>query len=155
MLPAGLLACHSTQKTAQTTAASTETKVEVDFAPPPPPPPPPPKAETAKTQFVSWDKTMIDLGQVKKGEKRQMNYTFTNTSGGDVQIEIVDACDCTTVDFPRGVVPAGESRKLDVTFDSSEKEESETIEVRVIFKNLDERGNPRIELIQYKYELLK
>ncbi len=57
--------------------------------------------------FVTWDKKMIELGTVKKGEKRSMNFEFTNTSGADIQIDIVDACDCTKVDFPRGVIAPG------------------------------------------------
>jgi hypothetical protein len=30
--------------------------------------------------FVSWDKKMLDLGKVPKGEKRTFFYEFTNTS---------------------------------------------------------------------------
>ncbi|MBK8555028.1 MAG: DUF1573 domain-containing protein [Lewinellaceae bacterium] len=97
----------------------------------------------AQPTFVSWDKTMIELGAVKKGEKRQMDYTFTNTSGESIQIDIVDACDCTKVEFPRGVLQPGATGKLDVSFDSSEKEESETIEVRGIFKTTTNVGTQR------------
>lgn len=98
---------------------------------------------------------MIDLGMVKKGEKRSMNFEFTNTSGTDIQIDIVDACDCTKVDFPRGVIAPGEKRKLDVVFNSAEKDAAETIGINVVFKQTDAAGNPRIEVVEYKFDLQK
>ena len=105
--------------------------------------------------FVTWDRKMVDLGAVKKGEKRTTSFEFTNTSGGDIQIDIVDACECTRVEFPRGIIPPGGKGKLGVTFDSAEKDASETIGINVVFKQNDAKGNPRIELEEYKFELLK
>ncbi len=105
--------------------------------------------------FVSWDKKMVELGAVKKGEKRSFFYEFTNTSGENIQIDIVDACDCTKVDFPRGVIENGKKSKLNVVFDSTEKTESETIGINIIFKNTHPNGVPRIEVVEYKYDLTK
>lgn len=84
-----------------------------------------------------------------------MVFEFTNSSGKDIQIDIVDACDCTKVEFPRGVIGPGQKNKLDVTFDSTEKDASETIAINVIFKNTDANGNPRIETVEYKFELVR
>jgi len=131
-----LLSCHSAQ-TVQVVAAA-----------------PIPAAKAAGT-FVTWDKKMVDLGPVKKGETRSTFFEFTNTSGSDIQIDIVDACECTKVDFPRGVFPPGATGRLDVVFDSKDKDASETIGITVVFKQNDEKGNPRIESVEYKYALLK
>lgn len=79
----------------------------------------------------------IDLGQVKRGEKREMVFEFTNDGIEDVEIELVSSCECTTIDYPRGVIKIGETHQLDVIFDSTEKEESETVDVDVILKNID------------------
>ncbi|MBK8967702.1 MAG: DUF1573 domain-containing protein [Saprospiraceae bacterium] len=111
-----------------------------------------PKAQP-KPGFVTWDKKHIDLGQVKRGEKRSMVFEFTNTSAEPVQIDIVDACYCTTVDFPRGVIEKGGKGKLDVVFDSTEKDKSETISINIIFKNTHEGGIPRIETVEYSFSL--
>lgn len=105
--------------------------------------------------FVVWDKKMIDLGAVKKGEKRTMQFEFSNTSGADIQIDIVDACECTKVDFPRGIIAAGAKGRLDATFDSTEKEAAETIGINVVFKQTDAAGNPRIEVVEYKFDIVK
>lgn len=113
------------------------------------------KAQTqpAQATFVTWDKKMIELGTVKKGEKREMFFDFTNTSGEDIQIEIVDACACTTTDFPRGILKPGAKGRIDATFDSTEKTAPETIDIRVIFKNTDAAGVPKIEVVQYRFNL--
>lgn len=116
------------------------------------PAPPTPPAKT-KPAFVTWDKKLIELGKVKRGEKREMFFEFTNTSGQDIQIDIVDACSCTTVDFPRGIITPGGKGRLDVAFDSTEKEAAETIGITVVFKNTDENGFQKIESVEYKFEL--
>jgi peptidoglycan-associated lipoprotein len=116
------------------------------------PAPPTPPAKT-KPAFVTWDKKLIELGKVKRGEKREMFFEFTNTSGQDIQIDIVDACSCTTVDFPRGIITPGGKGRLDVVFDSTEKEAAETIGITVVFKNTDENGFQKIESVEYRFEL--
>jgi len=45
--------------------------------------------------------------------------------------------------------------RIDATFDSKEKEASETIEIRVIFKNSEPNGMPKFEVLQYTFELVK
>lgn len=129
------LACNTTQQAQTGTPAPSAPQVQ------------------AKPAFVTWDKKLIELGKVKRGEKREMFFEFTNTSGQDVQIDIVDACSCTTVDFPRGVIAPGGKGRLDVVFDSTEKETAETIGITVVFKNTDENGFQKIESVEYKFEL--
>jgi hypothetical protein len=145
---AGLSACHTQQKAQATptaiTTTSTTAPVQTPVTPSAPAPP-----------FATWDKKMIELGKVKKGEKRTMFFEFTNTSGKDAQIDLIDACDCTTTDYPRGVIPPGGKARVDVIFNSADKEESETIDVRLIFKQIDAKGNPVMDLIQYKFDLEK
>ena len=109
----------------------------------------------ARPSFVTWDKKMIDLGKVKKGEKRNLFFEFTNTSGHDIKVDIVDACVCTTVDFPRGTIAPNGKGRLDAVFDSSEKDANETIGITIVFENKDANGNPVIESVEYKFELLK
>ena len=105
--------------------------------------------------FVQWDKKFVELGGVKKGEKRSLFYEFTNTFKESIQIDIVDACDCTKVEFPRGVIEPGQKGRLDVVFDSTEKEAAETISINIIFKNTHADGAPYIETVTYGFELLK
>jgi hypothetical protein len=135
------LACNTAQKAQPALSAPVSTE-------------PVPKPLHSPT-FVTWDKKMVDLGKVKKGEKRTLFFELTNTSNQEVQIEIVDACECTKVDYPRGPIAPGDKGRFDVIFDSTEKDASETIGITVVFKNTDTAGNPRIESVEYKFELEK
>lgn len=130
-----LLACNTVPKAQSTPAAASK--------------------PAERPLFVTWDKKMVDLGPVKKGEKRELFFEFVNTSGEDIKIEIVDACECTKVDFPRGTIaPKGKGR-LDVVFDSTDKDADETIGITIVFENKDKNGNPVIESVEYKFQLLK
>ena len=112
-------------------------------------------APAAPAPFVTWDKKMVDLGKVKKGEKRNLFFELTNTSGQEIKIDIVDACECTRVDFPRGPIAPGAKGRFDVTFDSTEKDAAETIGITIVFRETDAAGNPRIESVEYKFDLEK
>lgn len=105
---------------------------------------------------LTFDTGLVDFGTVKRGEKRSHTYTFTNTGTVPVEIDIVTSCDCTTLEWPEGVVfQPGESGKIKAIFDSSEKEESETIDIEVILKNTDEKERPIFYIIQYRYDLVR
>jgi peptidoglycan-associated lipoprotein len=138
-----MVACSSTKNTTATPPVVTPTPAPAAPAPAP------------KVAFVQWDKKMVDLGKVKKGEKKSLFYEFTNTFTEDIQIEIVDACDCTKVEFPRGKIAPGAKGRLDVVFNSADKDADETIGINVIFTNVGSDGNPRIEVVEYKFNLEK
>ena len=97
----------------------------------------------------------MDFGKVVRGDKRQHTYYFQNTGTENIEIDLVSSCDCTTVEWPEAVViKPGEKNQLDVTFDSTEKEQSETVDIDVILKNTDDRDNPIFYILQYKFELV-
>ncbi len=98
----------------------------------------------------------VDFGEVKKGEKRQYTYTFVNRGDTPLIISGIAACDCTSTEFSTDAVPPGGKGKIEVTFDSSEKDEAETITLDIILDNaVPETGNPIIERIQYSFDLIK
>jgi len=105
--------------------------------------------------IMQFEERMKDFGKVVRGEERYHEFEFTNKGDTPLLIDIVSACDCTTVDWPRSEIAPGESGMLKVTFDSTEKEESETIDVDVILRNTDPDGNPIIETVQYTYDLIQ
>ncbi len=105
---------------------------------------------------LSFDKEFIDLGEVKKGEKRTLFYELTNTGTENLVIELISACDCTTVTYPKTPIKPGETIKLDVVFDSSEKEESEDIDIDIFFTNIDPISDaPLVKTVKYHFDLLK
>lgn len=113
-----------------------------------------PKQKTG-TPKMTFNTRMIDIGQVKKGEKRSFSYTFKNTGSAPLQIDLISACDCTSTDYPDKKIMPGDEGVIKVVFDSTEKEESEVIDIDIFLSNEDAKGNPVMETIQYKFDLLK
>ena len=68
---------------------------------------------------IQWDQQTIDLGKVKLGEKRQLEYPFTNVGQQDLIIELVTSCKCTQLDWPIKPVPPGGQGVITVTYDST------------------------------------
>ncbi len=108
-----------------------------------------PKAE------MTFDKDLIDLGTVKKGDQKSFTFDFTNTGREAIEIEIVSACECSTVDWPIKPIKPGEKAKISVDFDSTKKDASETIDVDITLKNIDPKTGYQIfKIVQFKYDLV-
>jgi peptidoglycan-associated lipoprotein len=105
---------------------------------------------------MSFEQKFIDLGQVTRGEVRNFEFPFTNIGNAPIKIDLVSSCDCTTTEYPTTEVMPGEKGSILVIFDSAEKEESETIDIDIFLTNEDPKtGAPIIEMLQYKYDLIK
>ena len=109
----------------------------------------------AKVPILEWDKTLVEFGKIQKGDKRVAHYTFTNKSDIPVQIELATTCHCTHLEYPTvsKVFNKGDSGTIKATFDSSEKEKSEKIDITIILTNTDSKGYPIIEEVFFSYEL--
>ncbi|MBK9257939.1 MAG: DUF1573 domain-containing protein [Saprospiraceae bacterium] len=105
---------------------------------------------------MTFDKESINIGKVKRGETRKFDFVFTNTGTDDIEIDIVSGCDCTTLDWPRKAVKPGQKGVINVSFDSTKKEDSETIDIDIYLKNLNPKTGQRIlKIVNYTYELTK
>jgi len=104
------------------------------------------------SDIVKFDRELIDLGQVKKGNQVTDQFVFTNISDEDVKIDIVSTCECTEAKWSSGVVKPGEKGKIDFTFDSNKKDEVEPVDVDVYFINVNpDTGNPYSIYLQYTF----
>ncbi len=106
---------------------------------------------------LKFDNDFVDFGKVKKGEKRSHTYTFFNASDKPLTIDLISACDCTTiVKDPTGkTFQPGEKGTLGIVFDSSEKEESEVIDIDIFLAGDNPDGGPLMKTVQYQFELVK
>ncbi len=106
--------------------------------------------------IMTFDRVYHDFGEIKKGEKRETTFHFTNTGTVDLEIEIVTACHCTTLDYSTLPVPPGGKGQISMLFDSTEKVESEELDITIILKNTNpENGYPIVEELKYSFELIK
>lgn len=106
---------------------------------------------------LTFDKKIVELGAVKKGEKKEMSFSFTNTGNIPIEIELISSCECTTLDWPQyKVFKPGEKGMIKALFDSKDKEISETTDIEIILKQADPKTrNPMIYILKYKFELIK
>ncbi len=105
--------------------------------------------------LLEYTPTMIDLGEVVRGEKKALAFQYKNISKEIVEIEVVTACSCTETDYTVTKMNPGESGQINLLFDSTSKEKSETIDVDIILKNTDPKnGYPIVDRIQFKYDLI-
>lgn len=85
--------------------------------------------------IITFDKGFVDLGNVKKGETREIEYHFTNTGDGELLIEIVTACKCTELDWPKKPVPPGGKGVIRAVYDSTNSHGGELTKVIDIIAN--------------------
>ena len=106
---------------------------------------------------LTFDKKTVDLGTVRKGDKKEMNFQFTNTGNQPIEIELVTSCECTTLEYPQfKVFKPGEKGMIHAVFNSAEKEISETTDIEIILKQEDPKTkNPIVYILQYKFALVK
>ena len=91
---------------------------------------------------------------MKRGEKRTVTYHFTNVGTAPAKVMLIQACDCTTVDHNNSkVYRPGDRGELLVTFDSTDKEESETIMIDIFLEQEDDKGRPINEYVEYSFIL--
>ena len=105
---------------------------------------------------MKFEVDTYDLGPIKKGDKREFSYTFTNLGKENIQIDLVSGCDCTTLDWPRLPIKPGEQGTIDVIFDSTDKEDSEPVDIDIYLKNIDPKtGYPMLLILDYSFQLIK
>lgn len=102
-------------------------------------------------EIVKWETETIDLGEVGRDEKVPSWYSFINISNENVEIDIVSTCECTKAKWTKGVIKPGEKGVIDIVFDSSQKEEAESVDVDVYFKNTDDTGAPYSTFLSYTF----
>lgn len=105
---------------------------------------------------LQFDKRELELGEVKKGETRSFEYTFTNKGKVPAKVMLTQACDCTTIEHNDAKTYApGESGTMKITFDSKDKDEDETITIDIYLEQKDKKGLPILEMVEYTFKLIK
>lgn len=112
--------------------------------------------KTAKAVDLTFEQKHVALGEVVRGEKETFKYHFTNTGTDVVEVAIVSGCDCTTLDWTRGPIAPGEKGVIDVIFDSTEKEASETVDVDLYLKNINPKSDSQyLFILDYTFDLIQ
>ena len=106
--------------------------------------------------MMKFENETYNLGPINKGEKREFSYTFTNVGKEDIQIDLVSGCVCTTLDWTRLPIKPSGTGTIEVIFDSSEKEDSESVDIDIYLKNINPKtGHPMLKIVDYSFQLVK
>lgn len=89
-------------------------------------------AENVQPAEISFEEKEYDFGTVNEGETVVHTFVFTNT--GEVPLIIQNAtasCGCTVPEWPKEPVPAGETGKIEVKFNTTGRpnQQSKTITI--------------------------
>ncbi len=107
------------------------------------------------SNFLKFEQRVIDLGNVKKGAVIDTVFVFTNISDEKIQIDIVDACECTDLEWTEDEILPGEKGEIYVRFNSAEKEIEEEISVDITLLNNDPKtGGPVLDGVSYTYKFV-
>jgi peptidoglycan-associated lipoprotein len=106
---------------------------------------------------MEFTERYVHLGKVKRGEKRTYTFEFVNAGDAELTIDLISACECTTItNDPTGnSFKPGEKGTIEFVFDSTEKEESEVIDIDIFLLQEDKNGMQLRETVQYEYELIR
>lgn len=114
------------------------------------------QADLKGVPVMQFKDRRLSLGAVTKGQKRSFTYTFVNQGDTDLVIDLISACDCTSTNqdvIVGKTYKPGEGDTIEVTFNSEDKDESETIDIDIYLRNNDTAGNPIVEMLQYSFDI--
>ncbi|HRI00103.1 MAG TPA: DUF1573 domain-containing protein [Saprospiraceae bacterium] len=85
-----------------------------------------------KVAKVVFDSSWYDFGTVMEGDPLKREIWFTNVGPGDLLIELMTACECTTLDYTRLPVRKGQRSKISISYNSVGKEGKQTVDLDMI-----------------------
>lgn len=94
-------------------------------------------SQKVKVPVISLKKPLIDLGKMRKGESKEVIFEFENTGEADLVIEVVTACKCTDLEWPKEAVKPGERGVIKATFHTEHQPEGAIDKTVDIFSNTD------------------
>lgn len=92
-----------------------------------------PPSQNAGLAKIVWHSDSVHFGTVQHGEVRHHTYRFTNVGTAPLKIEMVSACDCAEIDYPKHLIAPGESGAIRLTFYSARRKPGHVrVEIDVI-----------------------
>jgi hypothetical protein len=111
-----------------------------------------PQIELFSKPSMFFPVSHIELGEIERGDKKEMIFHFINNGNEDLNIEIVSGCECTTLDWPRTPIKSGQKGIITAYFDSTEKDHGETVEIDINLENKDPKtGYPMFVRVTYDF----
>ena len=115
------------------------------------------KKDLTGLPVMQFDERIFDMGEVKKGEKREHVFRYTNRGDTTLEIDLIQVCECTEKEYSPSVVKPGESGWIKVILDTNKAAEGqEESDVDIYLKNIDpEIGAPIFERVKYTFKVVE
>ena len=120
-----------------------------------------PKKETTVTkapakkkakELLKFDAMSHFYGVIPHGDKRAFTYNFTNVSDENVEIDLVNGCDCMTIDWTKGVIKPGGKGYVKALMNTESKSPGDDVQdnLNVILTNINPETKSNV-IIQLGY----
>jgi hypothetical protein len=71
---------------------------------------------------ITFKDTLLDLGVLKEGDVKSVEFEFTNAGTSDLVLyNVQGSCGCTVTEYPKEIFKAGKSGKIKATFNSAKR----------------------------------
>ncbi len=113
-----------------------------------------PVVEHPRDPVIHFETTFHDFGTIKLGDEPTFTYVFTNTSGEDLELELVSGCECTEIKWPENrVFKPEEQGEISIRYDSKLEdglgEHKKTIDI-LLKKEDPETGYQIIKEVKFR-----
>lgn len=110
------------------------------------------KVETPKIIYsgppkIQFDSTHYHIGSIKQGEIKNFELNFINAGGEALEIKLISACECTTVDWPVLPIASGVQKKLKISYNSKDKKGLQIVDLDIMTNMPEERVFIKFELL--------
>jgi len=86
---------------------------------------------------IKFEEQTINIGEIKKGEKKELTFIFTNVGNADLKIDLVSACKCTNMQWTKEIIKPGEQGAIQAVYDSSNEKLGDLRKTLDIIANTD------------------
>jgi hypothetical protein len=106
--------------------------------------------ENTNMPFMEFEQDFHDFGKLIQGEKVSYGFKFTNTGKTDLIIsKVSSSCGCTVPDYPKTPIRPGETKKIDVKFDTENRRGFQNKTVTIV-----SNAQPSTKVIRIKAQIV-
>jgi len=90
-----------------------------------------------KAPMFRFVRDSVDLGTLAKGDQKELEFHFTNIGDDDLIIEVVTACKCTDIVWPKEAIAPGEGGVIKATYDTTHQKLGQVTKIIDIIANTE------------------
>lgn len=84
-----------------------------------------------KLAKIVFDSSAYHFGELKEGQILKREIYFTNGGPGDLVIDLISACECTTLDWSRLPIKPGAKSVIKISYNSKDKDGPQIVDIDI------------------------